>query len=76
MYTNKKLVAVVAMNTVVYCSRLHVAAMRNKFDVVQLLIAYSANITAVDFQGRTALHCASRHGASEVLEVLTQVCVC
>ena len=64
------------MNTVVYCSRLHVAAMRNKFDVVQLLIAYSANITAVDFQGRTALHCASRHGASEVLEVLTQVCVC
>ena len=47
--------------------------MRNKFDVVQLLIAYNANITAVDFQGRTALHCASRHGASEVLEVLTQV---
>ena len=57
----------------VYDCRLHVAAMRNKFDVVQLLIAYNANITAVDFQGRTALHCASRHGSSEVLEVLTQV---
>jgi len=50
-------------NTLVFCS-LHVAAMRNKYDVVQLLIAYSANVTAVDFQGRTA---------SEVLEVLSHV---
>lgn len=47
--------------------------MRNKYDVVQLLIAYSANVTAVDFQGRTAMHCAARHGASEVLEVLSHV---
>jgi len=56
------------------CS-LHVAAMRNKFDVVQLLIVNSADMTAVDYQGRTALHCAAKHGASEVIEVLSQVCI-
>ena len=47
--------------------------MRNKFHVVQLLIAYGANVTATDFQGRTALHCAARHGACEVLKVLEHV---
>lgn len=49
------------------------AAMRNKYEVVQLLIAYGANVSATDFQGRTALHCAARHGACEVLTVLGHV---
>jgi len=49
---------------------LHSAVERGQADIVELLVAKGADVTAKDRQGRTALTIAERKGHTEIVELL------
>ncbi|MFI4956396.1 MAG: ankyrin repeat domain-containing protein [Gammaproteobacteria bacterium] len=53
-----------------YMAPMHLAAMNGYFQILQLLLAYNANIDIKDVNGKTPLHIAASNGMLEILDHL------
>ena len=48
---------------------LHIAAEKNRADIMRLLVALGADLTKTDLNLRNSVHCAAENGSSDVLAV-------